>query len=291
MYHTYGHQGPDEYHDNVTDSAYGNAVGAASLMSAYDLAATVGKTPNETYKAIATKLHVPYDGKLDYHPEYAEAQWDARTKQPDGTPGMIKQADTVLMYYPLAVNASASTRRNDVRRYAALQDPHGVAMTWGIQSIVSLDIGDVDAAAEYFTKGYEVFTRPPFYTWHEGNDTDGSAGQGAPNLVTAAGGLLQSVWAGYGGVRFERDDALTIRSPRPLPNSTALRLRRVHFLGARLDIEATEGAWSVRLSDGSPASAPALELVMKGQEGQAVALTRAPVSRRTGEEGWVRAKP
>ena len=49
-------------------------------------------------------------------------------------------------------------------------------------------LGDVDAAAEYFTKGYEVFTRPPFYTWHEGNDTDGSAGQGAPNLVTAAGG-------------------------------------------------------------------------------------------------------
>ena len=62
----------------------------------------------------------------------------------------------------------------------------------------------MDAAAEYVTKGYEVFTRPPFYTSHEGNDTDGSAGQGAPNLVTAAGGLLQSVWAGYGGVRLDR---------------------------------------------------------------------------------------
>jgi hypothetical protein len=50
--------------------------------------------------------------------------------------------------------------------------------------------------------------------------------------VIAAGGFLQNVWAGYGGVRFERDDALTIRSPRPLPNSTELRLRGVHYLGA-----------------------------------------------------------
>ena len=62
------------------------------------------------------------------------------------------------------------------------------------------------------------------------------------HLVTAAGGLLQNVWAGYGGVRFERDDALTIRSPRPLPNSTVLRLRCVHYLGAGLDIVAVEDA-------------------------------------------------
>mgnify|MGYP002634779678 CR=1 FL=1 len=73
-------------------------------------------------------------------------------------------------------------------------------------------------------------------------------------MVTAAGGLLQSVWAGYGGVRFERDDALTIRSPRPLPNSTALRLRGVHYLGARLDITATQGEWTVSLSLSVPPS-------------------------------------
>jgi trehalose/maltose hydrolase-like predicted phosphorylase len=30
--------GSDEYHANVTDSAFGNAVGAASLMAAYEYA-------------------------------------------------------------------------------------------------------------------------------------------------------------------------------------------------------------------------------------------------------------
>ena len=59
-------------------------------------------------------------------------------------------------YYPLAANISQSARRNDVRMYASLQDPQGVAMTWGIQAIVSLDIGDLQSAARYFKTGYEV---------------------------------------------------------------------------------------------------------------------------------------
>ena len=32
----------------------------------------------------------------------------------------------------------------------------------------------------YFNLGWKVFTRPPFYTWHEGNATEGSSGQGVP---------------------------------------------------------------------------------------------------------------
>lgn len=188
QYHTYGMLGPDEYHGNITDSTYGNAIGAAALMSAYKLAPVVGKKRNETFRHIAENLHIPYNETGDFHPEYNEAQWNAQVVQPNREkPGsaMIKQADTTLMYYPLAVNASESVRRNDVRMYSQLQDPHGVAMTWGIQAIVSLDVGDVDEAARYFHKSYKVFARPPFFTWHEGNDTDGSAGQGAPNLVTA----------------------------------------------------------------------------------------------------------
>ena len=45
--------------------------------------------------------------------------------QARGGDSLIKQADTVLMYYPLAVNATDSVRRNDVLMYAKLQNPHG----------------------------------------------------------------------------------------------------------------------------------------------------------------------
>jgi hypothetical protein len=256
-------------------------------MAAYDYTALVGKAPNETFAKIARNLEIPYNKKFDYHPEYNEVQWGARNKS-GGQPLIKQQADTVLMYYPLAINASESTRCNDVRMYAALQDPHGVAMTWGIQAIISLDIGDVNDAARYFNEGYKVFARPSFYLWHEGNGTDGSSSQGAPNLVTGTGGSLQSVWTGYGGVRFERDDALTIRSPRPLPNSTRLRLRGVHYLGARLDIIATTGTWTVALSANSDRAAPALELVMEGTSAAPAPLSQTPLTRREGQEGHVR---
>ena len=67
----------------------------------------------------------------------------------------------------------------------------------------------------------------------------------------------------------------------------------MHYLGARLDIVATDGAWTVALSETSPESAPLLELVMKGGEAGALArITRTPLQRREGEEGYVMsAKP
>lgn len=283
-YHTYGVCGPDEFHSNVTDSTFDNAVAAYSLMAAYNYAALIGQTPNETFKLVADKMFIPYNATLDYHPEYDETQWNARSRK------TIKQADTVLMYYPLGnpLNASRSTQRNDVRMYADLLDPDGVAMSWGLQTIASIDVGDLKSAAQYFENSYKVYARPPFYLWREGNGTDGGSVQGAPNFVTGAGAFLQSVWAGYGGIRFERDDSLTIRSPRPLPNSTALRLRGVHFLGARLDVVAKDGQWTVALSSTSPKSAPRLELVLNGNEGNPTPITRTPIMRLTGEEAYVR---
>ena len=127
--------GPDEYHDNVTDSSYGNAVASAALKGAHDLAALVpGEVANATFLAIAAGLDatIPYDAVLDYHPEFVG--WN-RSATP---PHLIKQADTVMMYYPLNVKANASTKRNDMRYWASVTDPHGVAMTYGIHAIVRL---------------------------------------------------------------------------------------------------------------------------------------------------------
>ena len=173
--------------------------------------------------------------------------------------------------------------------YDRVTDPSGPAMTWGIHSILYRDIGEEEKAAHYFRIGFNVFAYPPFYTWHEGNHTDGMGG-GAPNLVTGAGGFLQSVWAGYGGGRFERAGELTLRQPAPLPDSTLLRLRGVHFLGARLDITAHTDGWSVGLSAASPSGA--LALVVAAEGGGAVAeLTKgANVRFRKGVTAHVREK-
>jgi hypothetical protein len=63
--------GPDEYHGNVTDSVYGNAIARLTLQAAASLATAAGAQPNQTYADIANGLRIMYDPALDYHPEYA----------------------------------------------------------------------------------------------------------------------------------------------------------------------------------------------------------------------------
>lgn len=246
-------------------------------MAAFRFATSAGAVPNVTFKSIAEKMFIPFDSKLNYHPEFTgfNRSWK------------IKQADTVLMYYPLGVEVDQAVERNDLLMYSHAQDIDGVAMTWGIHAILWRDVGDEVRAAKAFTDSYETFARPPFFTWHEGNATDGSGAQGAPNLVTGAGGFLQGVWAGYGGVRFTDEGVLTLKSPRPLPNSTLLRLRRLSFLGARLDITATMTYWSVSLSDDSAASAPALDVVCEAS-GRVTSLSKKPLHMPSGSTATVR---
>lgn len=149
------------------------------------------------------------------------------------------------------------------------------------------DLGNEAKAAHYFKLGYNT-TVAPFYEWHEGVGHEGSSAQGAPNFITGAGGWLQSVSIGYGGLRWERPGVLTLRDPQPLPNSTALKLRGVVFLGARLDIVATSEGWTVALSASVPGaiSAPVLELLSDSEV--PVPLTLTPVSRGRGTVGYVR---
>jgi trehalose/maltose hydrolase-like predicted phosphorylase len=285
--HVYNTTGPDEYNANVTDSTYNNAVGIMALRSAYELAAAAGAVPNTTYERLAALVYLPYDVERDYHPEFEG--WSTSTHG-----GLIKQADTVLMQYPLNFPMNVSTRRNDMRIFDAATDVKGVAMGWAVISLIHKDLGDADKAAHFFRVAYNT-TSPPFYEWHEGFGQEGSSAQGAPNFVTGAGGWLQTVVNGFGGLRWERPGVLTLHDPQPLPNSTKLRLRGVSFLGARLDIVATARGWTVALSsrvmgttDGVP---PALELVMEaGTDGAAnsVRLTHTPVARKRGMVGLVR---
>ncbi len=106
--------------------------------------------------------------------------------------------------------------------------------------------------------------------------------------MTGAGGFLQTVWAGYGGVRFEGLGVLWLRNPSPLPKSTGLKLRGIHLLGAKVDVFAAAQAWSVALSPQSPPTAPALCVV--GNNGTASALLPGrTVWMQAGEDARVKA--
>ena len=116
------------------------------------------------------------------------------------------------------------------------------------------DVGEADLAAAYFERGFKNNSLGNYHDWHE---TIGAAG--ADNFITGAGGFIQSVYAGYGGVRFS-NGTLVLQRPSPLPSSTSLKLAGLHFHGSMLSVEATASSWSVRL-DSAPGGAPVLDLL------------------------------
>ena len=174
---------PDEYHNNITDGVFPNSIAKVSLLGAYDLAAAAGRQPNATYKTIGDGLRILYDKDRDFHPAYITGATGELYNSTCGAPeplacintpsgGLIKQADVVLIYYPVAINGTrynvsipSSTQKNDLDIYSRLTDIDGPAMTWMIHSIAYGDIGEDDKAAAFLRKSYQGLVRSPFFIW------------------------------------------------------------------------------------------------------------------------------
>lgn len=104
-------------------------------------------------------------------------------------------------------------------------------MTWAIHTIGFLDIHDTDEAAKVFEKSYSLYTRQPFKVWSE--SMPGIAGTG--NFITGAGGFLQSVINGYGGVRLHFG-SLTISNFYVPPQSSSLEFNGITYLNNRFSL-------------------------------------------------------
>ncbi|XP_049536826.1 protein-glucosylgalactosylhydroxylysine glucosidase-like isoform X2 [Anopheles darlingi] len=226
--------GPDEDHENVTNNAYTNVVAGYALYFgdfASCLCAESNELQEDHWDAIAKHIKLPYDPDRDYHPQY-----DGYNQ---GT--TIKQADTVLLGYPLQyAGMRRSTRSNDLRVYESVTRVSGPAMTWAMHSINHLDLGELEQAAINFNRSYQPYIRGPFQVWYELQQPD----RGAQNFLTGAGGFLQSLLFGYGGLRLHLD-RLELRpgiggtSLVLPPGSCELIIKGVQYLGALITIEKT----------------------------------------------------
>ena len=74
----------------------------------------------------------------------------------------IKQADVVLLGFPLMWPMTDEIRRNDLLSYEPLTRDDGPAMTWSMHSIGFLELGDFDKAQQLFKRSYETYVRAPF---------------------------------------------------------------------------------------------------------------------------------
>lgn len=105
-------------------------------------------------------------------------------------------------------------------------------MTWGMHTIGYLDLKDRTEAARTFEKAWSTYTHLPFLTWSENQPGQDAAG----NFITGAGGFLQSVINGYGGIRLHFDH-LSITNFYVPPNSGSLKFNGLMYLNNRFSLE------------------------------------------------------
>ncbi|CAL1536283.1 unnamed protein product [Lymnaea stagnalis] len=215
---------PDEFHSPVNDSAYTNNIASINLRFANQLAREFNQPENSTWAEISDKLRLLYDPVLDYHPEFDGYSLNDRTKQ----------ADVVLLGFPLMVAMNETTRRNDMIFYEQVNyrgsTPVGPApaMTWGAFIIGWLELGEEAKAADLFNRSV-LNSQQPFLVWSE--DADGG---GATNFLTGMGGYLQMILFGYGGCRIY-DDMLTF-NPILITRTTEVTFTGIDYRNCSFDL-------------------------------------------------------
>lgn len=238
--------GPDEYSNGVTDGAFTNAGAATALRNATRAARLLGHRPPAAWSRIADGLRVPYDADRQVFEQY------------DGYDGStIKQADTVMLRYPLQWAMTPAQASATLDYYAARTDPDGPAMTDAIHAIDAAELGEPGCVTyTYLLRAVEPFVRAPFDEFSEARGTkagtnDPLAGAPAQDFLTGAGGFLQTFSYGLAGLRWTQDGVrLDPLLPPQLADGVTLRGLRWH--GSTFDVAIGPRHTTVRPTHGGP---------------------------------------
>jgi len=173
----------DEWAENVDNNAFTNAAAKANLQNATKAAQLLGINANPDWELVAKNIPVLKlpDGVTKEHATY----------KGEG----IKQADVNLLAYPLKEITDQKQIKNDLEYYCKrVPDAGTPAMTQAIFTLLYARLGDNAKAYQWFKEAYEPNLNPPFRVIAE------TKGGTNPYFATGAGGILQSVIMGFGGL-------------------------------------------------------------------------------------------
>jgi trehalose/maltose hydrolase-like predicted phosphorylase len=266
--------GPDEYHEDVDDSAYTNAMArwnleAAVSMSARlaerhparwsQLAEALGISGPETarWREIAAAMVVRHDPGRSHIEEFAGYdQLDDVDLRQLATGGgdvqavlgrdrtaatqIVKQADVVLVLLLLPEHFGEPALGANLDHYEPRTDPAGSSLSPSMQALAALRAGRPRVARRWLDRALAVDL--------------GDAFAGAAHGVHAAacGGLWQAVVCGAGGIR-ARGRTLTVQ-PALLPEWRRLRVP-IRWRGRWLSITATPDTVRVEMLEGEAVTA------------------------------------
>ncbi|MGW1377113.1 discoidin domain-containing protein [Streptomyces sp. NPDC002446] len=238
--------GPDEYSNGVTDGVFTNAGAATALRHATRAAALLGERAPASWTTVADRLRIPYDRRNRVFEQYAGYR---------GT--TIKQADTVLLMYPLEWPMPPGRAARTLDFYAARTDPDGPAMTDSVHAVDAAGIGEAGCATyTYLLRSIKPFVRGPFAQFSEARGSkagaaDPHAGQPAQDFLTGKGGFLQTFTHGLTGLRL-REDRVRLDPMLPPQLSDGVTLRGLRWQGRTYEIEIGAHQTTVRLTAGAP---------------------------------------
>ena len=233
-------QTPDEYATDTNNDAYTNVGAALELQAAAKAAAILGKTAPPIWAEIASGLikTIPVDENRKIYLEH------------EGYTGQqIKQADVVMLTYPLDFAMPKSYGINDLNYYAPRTDVNGPAMTDAIHAIAAAELDAPGCTAYTYTlRSYQPFLRQPFLQFSEFAPV--SLKMTAYNFLTGVGGFMQEFLYGYSGYR-TLTTAVHLDPTLP-PQLNGITLRNVVWQGRTFTIHIGDRKTSLTLKSGEP---------------------------------------
>jgi len=185
-YHILKVLSPDETAGVVNDDAYTNGVVQANLRAAISAAKTLGQPADPRWKTIADGLYFPADKVRSIPAENAAPMTDRFS---------AKQADTLLLIYPLNKPFDPQTEGRMLDFYTAHTIKNGPAMTASMQAVVAAKLGRGQASLDQFHDSYRPFERGPWDAFSEKRTSN------RVYFCTGMGGCLQSVLYGFAGLQ------------------------------------------------------------------------------------------
>lgn len=187
----------DEWAENVDNNAFTNAAAKANLRYAV-MAAGI--------------LHQPIDSDwIDVEKNIPILKLaNGVTSEFAGYDGIkIKQADVNLLAYPLKEITDPAQIKKDLEYYGSRIGEGSPAMTHAIFAVLYARLNEPQKAFDAFEKAYIPNKLPPFGVLAE------TAGGTNPYFATGAGGYLQSVLFGFGGLDITPDGIVQLKTSLP----------------------------------------------------------------------------
>lgn len=188
----------DEWAENVDNNAFTNAAAKATLKNATEAAKLLGIAPDADWMLVANNIPIlkMADGTTQEHATY----------KGEG----IKQADVNLLSYPLKEVTDPIAIKRDLEYYEKRVPNEGTpAMTQAIFTLLYARLGDKDKAFHWFQDAYVPNLNPPFRVIAE------TKGGTNPYFATGAGGIVQSILMGFGGLEITPQGIQQVKSVLP----------------------------------------------------------------------------